>query len=169
MSAHAGNTLKQAYAGGVTTTPATTPSTGRSDSARDLVGRWREMTSAHCRVSHELTVAVGVVGLSLVEFGVLDVLEERADGHLRMQDAAAVAALTTGATTRLVGRLESRGLLRRVICESDRRGIYTELTDEGRELLRRARPLHDSALRDALDHPAAATSIASAATAISQR
>jgi DNA-binding MarR family transcriptional regulator len=61
-----------------------------------------------------------------------------------------VAGLTTGATTRLVNRLEERALLRRVLCDYDRRGIYTELTDDGVELLALARPRHDDAIRDIL-------------------
>ncbi|QFQ31578.1 MarR family transcriptional regulator [Janibacter melonis] len=127
------------------------------------------MRSAHCHVDHALSTAVAQVGLSLVEFTVLDILEEQVDAHLRMQDVACVAALTTGATTRLVGRLESRGLLRRVICASDRRGIYTELTDDGRDLLAAARPVHDAALRACLEDPATVAAVSSAAAAISRR
>ncbi len=140
-----------------------------ADPRRDLVADWRAMRSAHCHVDHALSTAVAQVGLSLVEFTVLDILEEQVDAHLRMQDVACVAALTTGAATRLVGRLESRGLLRRVICASDRRGIYTELTDDGRDLLAAARPVHDAALRTCLEDPATVAAVSSAAAAISRR
>ncbi|HWV79546.1 MAG TPA: MarR family transcriptional regulator, partial [Isoptericola sp.] len=57
---------------------------------------------------------------------------------------------SSSATTRLVTRLEDRGLLTRILCADDRRGIYTELTPAGRKLLEKARPTHDRALEDAL-------------------
>lgn len=49
-----------------------------------------------------------------------------------------------------MNRLEDRGLLARILCDDDRRGIYTELTSAGRALLRKARPTHDRALAAAV-------------------
>lgn len=80
----------------------------------------------------------------------LDALSRQHGFHLRMQQLARAAALSASATTRLVGRLEDRGLLRRYLCEDDRRGIYTELTTEGSALLERARPVHDRVLQATL-------------------
>jgi DNA-binding MarR family transcriptional regulator len=68
-----------------------------------------------------------------------------------MSQLARAAALSSSATTRLVNRLEDRGLLTRIICADDRRGIYTELTPAGRELLETARPTHHRVLEQALD------------------
>lgn len=132
-------------------------------SNRTLVGTWRSLNSAHCRIEYGLTEAVREVGISLVEFSVLDILEEQNTGHLRMQDVSLVAALSTGATTRLVSRLEERGLLRRVLCETDRRGIYTELTEEGIDLLKRARVLHDAALAERFEDVANIKAVSAAA------
>lgn len=73
--------------------------------------------------------------LSVVEFTVLDALSRQNGWHMRMQQLARAAALSSSATTRLVTRLEGRGLLQRCICPDDRRGIYTELTAVGSRLL----------------------------------
>ena len=89
--------------------------------------------------------------LSVVEYTVLDALSRQDGWHMRMQQLARAAALSPSATTRLVNRLEDRGLLTRILCRDDRRGIYTELTEAGRELLTQARPTHDGALSTALD------------------
>ncbi|MGW0148950.1 MarR family winged helix-turn-helix transcriptional regulator, partial [Streptomyces sp. NPDC003333] len=62
--------------------------------------------------------------------------------------------LSQSATTRLVTRLEDRGLLSRYLCPTDRRGIYTDVTDAGLRLLDQARPTNDKALREALDDAA---------------
>ena len=58
----------------------------------------------------------------------LDALARQDGWHMRMQQLARASALSPSATTRLVNRLEERGLLTRILCADDRRGIYTELT-----------------------------------------
>lgn len=90
------------------------------------------------------------VGLSVVEYAVLDALSRQDGWHMRMQQLARATALSPSATTRLVTRLEDRGLLTRILCADDRRGIYTELTSAGRDLYERAKPVHDEVLEDVL-------------------
>lgn len=90
--------------------------------------------------------------LSAREFSLLTVLSRQdEDRHLQMRQVADAIVLSQSATTRLVTRLEDRGLLARTICKNDRRGIYTDVTEQGRRLLAEARPTHDRALREALD------------------
>jgi len=67
-----------------------------------------------------------------------------------MTQLARAAALSSSAATRLVNRLEDRGLLTRILCADDRRGIYTELTAAGSTLLDEARPTHHQVLEEAL-------------------
>lgn len=71
-------------------------------------------------------------------------------GHLQMKQVVDAVTLSPSATTRLVTRLEDRGLLSRYLCLTDRRGIYTDVTPTGLTLLADARPTHDAALREAL-------------------
>jgi len=86
----------------------------------------------------------------VVEYTVLDALSRQDGWHMRMQQLARATALSPSATTRLVNRLEDRGLLTRILCDDDRRGIYTELTASGSSLLAEARPVHDATLERAL-------------------
>ena len=74
-------------------------------------------------------------GLSLTEFDVLIRLARSAGHRLRMSDLADQAALSTSGLTRVVDRLEQRGLARREVCPSDRRGAFTVLTEDGERLL----------------------------------
>ncbi|MFW3460849.1 MarR family winged helix-turn-helix transcriptional regulator [Streptomyces microflavus] len=93
-------------------------------------------------------------GLSAREYSLLDVLSRQHSGpggHLQMKQVADAVVLSQSATTRLVTRLEDRGLLTRYLCDTDRRGIYTDVTEAGLTLLAEARPTNDSALRAALD------------------
>ena len=113
---------------------------------------WRTLAALHNLIESNLERELQArVRLSVVEFTVLDVLSRQpGTWHLRMQQLSRATALSPSATTRLVNRLEERGLLTRILCADDRRGIYTELTQAGAALLAEARPVHDDKLERAL-------------------
>lgn len=75
------------------------------------------------------------VGLTFVEYSVLRVLM---DGGLSLSRLADAAVRTTGGMTKIVDRLERRRLVERTPDPSDRRGVVVGLTEEGRELSRKA-------------------------------
>lgn len=128
---------------------------------------WRTLAALHGLIEAQLERALGgEVELSVVEYTVLDALNRQDGWHMRMQQLARAAALSPSATTRLVTRLEERGLLTRILCADDRRGIYTELTASGRSLYERARPIHDAALEQALDDAASQPELAPLVAAI---
>ncbi|GAB4586659.1 MarR family winged helix-turn-helix transcriptional regulator [Nocardia sp. IFM 10818] len=111
---------------------------------------WRTLAALHGHIETALERELREHDLSVVEYTVLDALSRQDGWHMRMSQLARAAALSASATTRLVNRLEDRGLLVRVLCADDRRGIYTELTPKGREAYDRAHPTHDRALEQAL-------------------
>ncbi|MEC5181954.1 MarR family winged helix-turn-helix transcriptional regulator [Arthrobacter sp. CG_A4] len=112
---------------------------------------WRTLAALHGLIETELERALQAVAqLSVVEYTVLDALSRQDGWHMRMQQLARATALSASATTRLVSRLEDRGLLTRILCADDRRGIYTELTPTGIALLEQSRPVHDATLERAL-------------------
>lgn len=112
---------------------------------------WRTLAALHGLIDAALEKALqSRHEVTVVEYTVLDALSRQDGWHMRMQQLARAAALSSSATTRLVNRLEDRGLLTRVLCQDDRRGIYTELTKRGSALLAKARPTHDEVLADAL-------------------
>lgn len=113
---------------------------------------WRTLAALHGIIESRLERALAEEHrISVVEYTVLDALSRQHGWHMRMQQLARAAALSASATTRLVNRLEERGLLTRILCQDDRRGIYTELTPAGEALLTQARPTHDAALAEALE------------------
>jgi DNA-binding MarR family transcriptional regulator len=61
---------------------------------------------------------------------------------LRMSQLAEAVLLTRGGLTRLVDRLERRGLVERRKCPSDARGFHAVLTPDGLRRLEEARPSH---------------------------
>ncbi|KQR19212.1 MarR family transcriptional regulator [Agreia sp. Leaf335] len=125
---------------------------GIADDAVEIRSQgWRTLAALHGLIESELERALtSGVSLSVVEYTVLDALSRQHGWHMRMQQLGRATALSPSATTRLVNRLEERGLLTRVLCADDRRGIYTELTEAGQALLADARPVHDETLERAL-------------------
>jgi len=61
---------------------------------------------------------------------------------MRMGELAESVLLTLSGVTRLVGRLEREGLVRREPCPEDRRGAYAILTEAGIDRLGEAHPTH---------------------------
>ncbi|MGW2917051.1 MarR family winged helix-turn-helix transcriptional regulator [Streptomyces angustmyceticus] len=137
--------------------------------APGLAQGWCALSALHSRIESHIERALQAHDLSVREFSVLNVLSEQHDGpggHLRMHQVADSVVLSQSATTRLVTRLEERGLLSRYLCPTDRRGIYTDVTPEGLALLVEARPTHDGALSEALQDAAQRPELAPLVTAV---
>ncbi|MEC3955113.1 MarR family transcriptional regulator [Nocardia sp. CDC153] len=119
-----------------------------------LAHGWCALSLLHGKIEAHVERALqSAHGLSVREYSLLDVLSRQHDGKggmLQMKQVADAIVLSQSATTRLVTRLEDRGLLSRYLCPDDRRGIYTQVTDAGHALLEAARPTNDTALREAL-------------------
>ena len=137
-----------------------------------LADSWCALSLLHGRIESHIERALQAGhGLSVREFSLLDVLSRQHDGdggHLQMKQVADAVVLSQSATTRLVTRLEERGLLSRYLCPTDRRGIYTEVSAAGHELLDAARPTNNEALRQALDVAARDPRLAPLVTAVEQ-
>lgn len=131
---------------------------------------WCALSALHGRIEAHIERALQAGhALSVREFSVLNVLSQQHEGtggHFRMHQLADAVVLSQSATTRLVTRLEERGLLRRYLCPDDRRGIYTDVTQDGHALLEAARPTHDTALREALEAAEARPELAPLVTAV---
>ncbi|MDJ0396471.1 MarR family transcriptional regulator [Rhodococcus sp. G-MC3] len=120
-----------------------------------LAQNWLALSVLHGRIEGHIERALSSKhSLSAREYWLLDVLSRQHDGvggHLQMKQVADAIVLSQSATTRLVTRLEERGMLMRYLCPTDRRGIYTDVSEEGLRLLETARPTNNAALREALD------------------
>ncbi|MCN9240441.1 MarR family transcriptional regulator [Streptomyces sp. RY43-2] len=122
--------------------------------AADLAGsrlaeQWREILCVHARTLCEIDRVLHPYGLGASDFEVLDLLaaEMSAPGdHCRVQNIAGRVHLSQSALSRLIGRLEKEGLVRRSVCEEDRRGVWVALTEKGRALHAEVLPLQREAL-----------------------
>lgn len=80
-------------------------------------------------------------GLPMHWYDILVHLEDEPEG-LRMNELADQILYSKSTLTRVVDRMEAAGLVRRVRPENDRRSILVVLTDEGRDVMERARHHH---------------------------
>ncbi|MFC4946048.1 MarR family winged helix-turn-helix transcriptional regulator [Pseudonocardia sp. GCM10023141] len=119
----------------------------------ELVADWRDLLARYhatwCALDRALREGHG---LGASEFEVLD---QMADSPLdkpsvRMQELAAGAHLSQSALSRVVARLDADGFVTRNMCDTDRRGIFVELTAAGRRKHAEAQATHRSVLAAAL-------------------
>ena len=131
-------------------TPATASGTsapGTPAPAAADVAAWRALAASHAVVSCALDRELGERhGLGVSDFEVLERLAESEGHDFRVQELADAVHLSQSALSRLIGRLEQHGLVQRVLCDLDRRGIYVTLTDEGRRRHAAAVPTHRAIL-----------------------
>jgi DNA-binding MarR family transcriptional regulator len=112
-----------------------------------LVDQWREILDRHARVNCALTQALEHQhGLGMSEFEVLERLADEGDCSVRVQEIAEHVHLSQSALSRVIDRLEKHGLLKRGVCDNDRRAVFAELTAAGRERYEAARPTHREVL-----------------------
>ncbi|MBW0274829.1 MarR family transcriptional regulator [Nocardia sp. MH4] len=82
-------------------------------------------------------------GLEFWEFDVLATLRRSGgDTGLTAGSLNRAAMVTSGAITNRIDRMAAKNLVRRVPSADDRRSVFVQLTDEGRELVDRLLPLH---------------------------
>ncbi|WP_441248766.1 MarR family winged helix-turn-helix transcriptional regulator [Kitasatospora sp. McL0602] len=121
-----------------------------------LVAEWRELLARHATTACALDRELGERhDLGMSEFEVLERLAERhvAGDQQRLQELAPTVHLSQSALSRLIGRLEKAGLVRREMCTSDRRSIFVVLTEAGCKRYEEAKPLHREVLARTLATP----------------
>jgi|SRR6266496_884405 len=128
---------------------------------------WGRMLVLHAHIEQELGKALHRRhGLGLSEYRALGKLTAAPDSGLRMQELAESIGLNQSSISRLCARLEDAGLTIRDLCENDRRGVYSVITDEGRKRYAETEPTYRAVLATALDKAAGDPELADAVTAV---
>lgn len=112
------------------------------------LGSWKGFLRTHQRIVARLDAElIERHDLPLTSYEVLMQLADAADGQMRMSAIADGLLLSRSGLTRLVDRLERRGLVDREPCPDDARGTLAVLTPSGRERIEAARPDHLAGVR----------------------
>ncbi|MBW3619822.1 MAG: MarR family transcriptional regulator [Actinobacteria bacterium] len=110
---------------------------------------WRSlisgMTALERRLERELSERFDI---TMDDYAILVLLSEASDRRVRMSQVSSRALIPKPQVTYRIGRLEQRGIVERVPCEDDARGMWAVLTDDGFALLREAAELHVRNVRE---------------------
>ncbi|MGH8298613.1 MAG: MarR family winged helix-turn-helix transcriptional regulator [Steroidobacteraceae bacterium] len=109
-------------------------------SVAHLLGQVR--TEQLAALDHELMADrhVADIGVTAAQFIVMSRLAAT-ERKKSASDLCKEMSYDAGAMTRMIDRLESKGLIRRVRCPQDRRLVYLEMTEEGRAAYPRLREI----------------------------
>ena len=125
----------------------------REDSRIDDLAAWSAYRRFRERVdTHVARDLDRLCNLSMAEYDVLAAVAEMQSRMdcVRVRGLAAELDWAHSRLSRLLGRMEGRGLIAREPCELDGRGDDVLLTDRGRAAIDRARPAHEAAVREHL-------------------
>ena len=112
---------------------------------------WQMLRMAHERVAHRLDAALSrECGLAIHEFDALLYLRSHRDGSVRLGSLLEAVSLSQPALSRLVARLETRGLLTRSPADDDRRASIVTLSETGTALIDRAVAIHARVVHETL-------------------
>ena len=118
---------------------------------RQLVEQWRSIQTTYFRTAGAIDRALeSRFNIGLTEFEILDLVAESEDAACRMKQLGERTPMTQSAMSKVVDRLDKAGLVSRHSCEDDRRSLFLELTDAGRELHQHAAVEHRALLKENL-------------------
>lgn len=86
-------------------------------------------------------------GLTRTEFGVLELLFHK--GSQPLQQIGGKVLMSSGNITYVIDKLEKKAYVKRRASNEDRRLIYAEITDKGREFIEEVFPKHASVIEQA--------------------
>ena len=129
----------------------TEPDAGAADRAADVSEEqqralkfWVKLSRAHSAIAAHANADISRHGLTLAEFGILEVLYHR--GPMLLGEVQRRVLVSSGGITFLVDRLTAKGLVERRACDTDRRARYAALTDQGVRLVAEIFPVHADAI-----------------------
>lgn len=120
----------------------------------DEMNLWRLMLAANRHLDRAMDDSLQAHdGMSTPEYAVLVALSDADTHQLRLRDLCEELEWDRSRTSHQITRMVKRGLVKKVRCVGDARGVLVEITPEGEEKLRRAVPAHVETVREVVfDH-----------------
>ena len=111
--------------------------------SEDQLAAWRAFLRAHSTMLRRISRDLEDEGLPpLAWYDVLAALREAPERSLKQVELAERVLLSNSGLSRLVDRIESKGLVERRSCPSDRRSFFVSLTGEGADMLELMWPVY---------------------------
>jgi DNA-binding MarR family transcriptional regulator len=109
---------------------------------------WRTHLEVSKLLTHQLERDLQPFGLTYNDYEILVNLSESPERRMRMSDLARATLQSKSRLSHQISRMQTAGLVRRENCESDRRGLFAVLTEDGWETMRKVAPHHVAAVRE---------------------
>lgn len=109
---------------------------------------WAHLAKAHSAIHTNATEDLAGRGLSVAEFGLLEILHQK--GPLPLGEVQRSLSVSSGGVTFLVDRLEKKNLVERRSSQQDRRSKHAALTDKGEALMAEVLPAHAESIRESM-------------------
>jgi DNA-binding MarR family transcriptional regulator len=103
---------------------------------------WRATVNLSQLLMRQLDRDLNAHGLNGHDYEILVELSEAPDNRLRMTELADASSQSRSRLSHQIARMEGRGLVRRDICEGDKRGTFAVLTDLGIDAIKQVAPDH---------------------------
>ncbi|WP_327288639.1 MarR family winged helix-turn-helix transcriptional regulator [Streptomyces sp. NBC_01198] len=109
---------------------------------------WRIHLDVSRLLMYQLERDLQPFGLTNNDYEILVNLSEADERRMRMSDLARATLQSKSRLSHQITRMEAAGFVRRENCESDRRGLYAVLTEQGWETMRQVAPRHVASVRE---------------------
>ncbi|SMX99837.1 DNA-binding transcriptional regulator, MarR family [Brevibacterium iodinum ATCC 49514] len=120
--------------------------------ARNLSAAWAQVAAVVAAVDATLGKwLMDNYGIGLTDYRAILHLSRASDSELRIHDLADKVGLSQSSATRLVGRLEGKGLVARDTCPDDARGVYAVVTNSGLQAVSDIRTQYEAKIRELLE------------------
>ena len=104
------------------------------------ITKWFQFSNKIQKIEEKLEDAIKNTGhtMSFKEFSLLYYLSTSEYKSMRLQSLPDLIGLSQSALSRLVARMEesSCGVIKKISCEEDKRGVYISLTEKGEEIVK---------------------------------
>ena len=118
--------------------------------AKQAAEAWESLFRVQVGVMRRLQRDPEFKELTMREYDVLFNLTRCPGGWIRLNELNEHLLISQPSLSRMVDRLEARGLVQRRPAEQDQRGVELSLTDEGRAVQRRLGRIHVRGIHDLL-------------------
>lgn len=108
---------------------------------------WRIHLDVNRLLMYQLERDLQPFGLTMNDYEILVNLSESDEHRMRMSDLASATLQSKSRLSHQITRMEKANLVRRESCESDKRGLFAVLTEEGWDTMRSVAPHHVASVR----------------------
>ncbi|MEC5425528.1 MarR family transcriptional regulator [Virgibacillus sp. C22-A2] len=97
-------------------------------------------------VQEKVKEDISAHGMRISDFTVLEALYHK--GRQTIRQISEAVLINTGSITYVIDKLETKGLLERMNCKEDRRVVYIQITEEGKQLMDEIFPEHQQVIEN---------------------